>query len=172
MRGFNRVIIAGNLTRDPELRRTINQKAYARFGVAINSTWRNANGEVQDNTDYVTVVVWGAQAETCEKYLKKGSPVLIEGRIKTGSYDAKDGSGKRYTTEIYADNMIMLGSREGNSGGGNSQSRQFDAVPMPGDGDFGRSIGESGFGGSSATQDFASGSGMPESMEDSSRIPF
>ena len=99
MRGFNRAIIAGNLTRDPEVRYTVNKRAYARFTVAVNNRYKDANGEYQDSTDYISVVAWGATAETCGKYLKKGSPVLIEGRIRTGSYDAKDGS-KRYTTEV------------------------------------------------------------------------
>ena len=129
MRGFNRAIIAGNLTRDPEVRYTVNKRAYARFTVAVNSTWKNANGEVQDTTDYISVVAWGGTAETCGKYLKKGSPVLVEGRIRTGSYDAKDGS-KRYTTEVSVDNMIMLGSREGgdNSGGGHPTECQSQAT--------------------------------------------
>ncbi|MBQ7545042.1 MAG: single-stranded DNA-binding protein [Synergistaceae bacterium] len=177
MRGFNRAIIAGNLTRDPDLRYTVNKKAYARFTVAVSSTWKNANGEVQENTDYINVVAWGAMAETCGKYLKKGSPVLIEGRIKTGSYDAKDGSGKRYTTEIYADNMVMLGSREGGQDTGFQQRQSGSSspynMPVPSDDDFGKSIGESGFGGGGFTPGFAGGnSGIPDNMDDSGGIPF
>ena len=176
MRGFNRAIIAGNLTRDPEVRYTVNKKAYAIFAVAVNNTWKNANGEVQENTDYINVVAWGAQAETCGKYLKKGSPVLVEGRIRTGSYDAKDGSGKRYTTEINADNMIMLGSREGVSGAstqssGMSSPSPYD-IPVPPEEDFGSNIGDNGFGGGgSYTSSFANGNNrMPSS--DASSIPF
>ena len=59
MRGFNRAIIAGNLTRDPDVRYTVNKKAYARFSVAVNSTWKDANGELQENTEYINIVVWG-----------------------------------------------------------------------------------------------------------------
>ena len=125
MRGFNRAIIAGNLTQDPEVRYTVNKKAFARFGVAVNNRYRNANGEVQENTDYINVVAWNATAETCGKYLKKGSPVLVEGRIRTGSYDAKDGSGKRYTTEIWIENMVMLGSGQGSSSGSSYQSSEL-----------------------------------------------
>ncbi len=141
MRGLNRVIIAGNLTRDPELRYTASKKAYARFMLAVNSRYRDANGEYKDDADFITVVAWGNTAEISGKYLKKGSPVLIEGRIKTGSYDAKDGSGKRYTTEVWVDNMIMLGS--GKQGG------NYD-LPAVGDdsmddGNFGSSIIEKGF---------------------------
>ena len=174
MRGFNRAIIAGNLTKDPEERYTVNKKAYARFGVAVNSTWKNANGEVQENTEYINVVAWGATAEICGKYLKKGSPVLIEGRIRTNSYDAKDGSGKRYSTEIWVDNMTMLGSREGgDNSGGYSQKSSADTspygIPRPSDEDFGQSIGDRGFGGgSSFPQDFANDT----NNMDGSSIPF
>ena len=147
MRGFNRAIIAGNLTRDPEVRYTVNKKAYAKLGIAVNSTWRNANGELQENVDYINATAWGATAETCGKYLKKGSPILIEGRIKTGSYDAKDGSGKRYTTEIYIDSMVMLGSGQGASGGGSSSGNNFVSFNPPSSDDFGSPIGDSGFGG-------------------------
>ena len=179
MRGFNRVIIAGNLTRDPELRYTVNKKSYANFTVAVNNTWKNANGELQETTDYINVVAWGAQAETVVKYLKKGSPVLVEGSIRTRSYDAKDGTGKRYVTEVNMMNMIMLGSREGVSGsGGGFSSRDSSSgmdsfspsgIPMPDD--FGTNIGDRGFGGNDTMPDFAnnhSGTSDPESTG----IPF
>ena len=175
MRGFNRAIIAGNLTRDPEVRYTVNKKAYARLNVAVNNRTRDANGEYHDSADYITVVAWNATAETAGKYLKKGSPVLIEGRIKTGSYDAKDGTGKRYTTEIWADSMIMLGSKDSGSdyGGNFAQSSPSGASSQldmpPGDADFGSSIGDSGFGGGgSFTQGFANDNDSTESTS----IPF
>ena len=167
MRGFNRAIIAGNLTRDPEVRYTVNKKAFARFTLAVNNRTKNAEGEYQDTADYITVVAWNATAETCGKYLKKGSPVLVEGRIRTGSYDAKDGSGKRYTTEVWIDNMIMLSSGQGSSSGQSSSSGNYPQMPsMDGDSDFGRSIGESNFGG-----------GMPQSFSggntnEDTDIPF
>ena len=175
MRGFNRAIIAGNLTRDPELRYTVNKKAYARFTVAVNNSWKNANGETQESTDYISVVAWNNTAEIAGKYLKKGSPVLIEGRISTSSFDAKDGSGKRYMTEIMADNMVMLGSSQGSSGGNNnsySGSRGSSSGGyIPGDDDFGKSIGESGFGGG-FSQGFADDTnGMSDGNTDSG-IPF
>ncbi len=148
MRGFNRAIIAGNLTRDPDLRYTVNKRAYARFTVAVNYRYKNNSGEYQDGTDYINVVAWGSLGETCGKYLKKGSPVLIEGRISTSSFDAKDGSGKKYTTEIMADNMVMLGSGQGGSGGNGNTNSYSGSQGSSGDDDFGKSIGESGFGGS------------------------
>ena len=174
MRGFNRAIIAGNLTQDPEVRYTVNKKAYARFSVAVNNRYRDSNGEYQDSTDYINVVAWNNNAEICGKYLKKGSPVLIEGTIRTGSYEAKDGSGKRYTTEIWVNTMIMLGSRQGgdNSGGysqrssANTNTSSF-GMPVPSDQDFGQSIGDRGFGGNgNFSSDFA------DDNMDGSSIPF
>ncbi len=164
MRGFNRAIIAGNLTKDPEVRYTVNKKAFARFTLAVNNRYRNANGEIQETADYINVVAWNATAETCGKYLKKGSPVLVEGRIRTGSYDAKDGSGKRYTTEVWVDSMIMLGSGQGSSSA-QSSGMSSQSASMSGDSDFGRSIGESNFG-DNMPQGFADGN------NDESDIPF
>lgn len=177
MRGYNRAIIAGNLTRDPELRYTVNKRAYARMGVAVNYRYKNASGEYQEGTDYINVIAWGTLAETCGKYLKKGSPVLFEGRIRTGSYDAKDGSGKRYTTEIWADNMVMLSSREqGGSGSGYQPTSGTDYGSsggyVPSDDDFGKSIGESGFGGDGFSQGFADDNGGMSDGKPETSIPF
>ena len=172
MRGFNRAIIAGNLARDPDVRYTVNKKAYARFTVAVGNRWRNANGEMQESTDYISVVAWGNIAENAGKYLKKGSPVLVEGRIRTGSYDAKDGSGKRYTTDIYVDNLIMLGSRE--QGGSGYQQSSVIGVDYgaAGDDSFGKNIGDSGFGGEGFSGGFADNdNGMSDTTPDSG-IPF
>ena len=176
MRGFNRAIIAGNLTKDPDVRYTVNKKAYARFTVAVNNRYKDANGEWQDSADYITVVAWNNNAENVGKYLKKGSPVLVEGRIRTGSYDAKDGSGKRYTTEIWVDSMIMLGSREQGTSGGYQSSPGTDYGTsgggyIPGDDDFGKSIGESGFGGGFQQGFAGDSSGTPDGNSDGG-IPF
>ena len=160
MRGYNRAIIAGNLTRDPDVRYAVNKNVYARFTVAINRAWKNQNGELQESTEYVNVFVWGAMAENCGKYLKKGSPVLVDGRIQTSSYDARDGSGKRYSTEIVAETVQFLGTSPQSQGGNNSQRNslppqqqqgnnysQPPSFQPPSDESFGKSIGESGFGG-------------------------
>ena len=167
MRGFNRAIIAGNLTKDPEVRYTVNKKAFARFGVAINNSFKNANGELQENTEYINVVVWGPQAENCGKYLKKGSPVLVEGRIQTSSFEAKDGSGKRYMTEINASSVMFLGSGQGSSSGQSSNSGGYSQMPsMGGDSGYGMSIGESNFSGD-MSQGFSGGN-----TSDETDIPF
>lgn len=172
MRGFNRAIIAGNLTRDPEVRYTVNKKAFARFGVAVNSSWKNVNGEVQETTDYINIVVWGAQAENCGKFLKKGRAVLIEGRIKTGSYDAKDGSGKKYTTEVWADNVNFLSSGQQGSGNYSDNSSGYNSQSsyVPGDEDFGRSISESGFSGE-ISQGLTNNNDIPDGINETD-IPF
>lgn len=177
MRGFNRAIIAGNLARDPDVRYTVNKRAWARMTVAVNYRYKDNNGEYQEGTDYIDVVAWGSLGETCGKYLKKGSPVLIEGRIRTRSYEAKDGSGKKYVTEINADNMVMLGSREqGSSGGGYSAPSTPSSMGggyTPTDEDFGKSIGESGFGGSGGySPGFANDEGNSSDSGGMADIPF
>lgn len=171
MRGLNRVFIAGNLARDPDVRYTVNKRAWARFSVAVNYRYKDANGEYKDGVDYVPIAAWGSVAETCEKYLKKGSPVLIEGRINSRSYEANDGSGKRYVTEVNADTVILLGSGQGNritpSSSGDSMSY---AVETPADSEFG-SINDHGF---TDVSGFGSGNNN-ESMSDTmgdSEIPF
>lgn len=110
MRGFNRVIIMGNLARDPEIRYTASQKAVASFSVAVNRQWSDQNGERREEVTFIPVVVWGKPAETCEKYLRKGSGILVEGRINTRSYESKTGE-KRYVTEVIADSFQFVGGR-------------------------------------------------------------
>lgn len=178
MNGLNKVIIAGNLARDPDVRYTVNKKAYARFSVAVNYRYRDQNGEYKDGVEFVPVAVWGNQADSCGKYLRKGSPVLIEGRITTNSYEAKDGSGKRYSTEVYAEKVIFLGSR-GQGGDSGYQSSgtigtDYGAAGgyVPSDDDFGKNIGDSGFGDGGFSQGFAdSNNGTPGGNTDSG-IPF
>ena len=99
-RGFNKVVLMGNLARDPEVRYTVEKRAWARFTVAVGYTWKNKNGEYQDATDFIPVVAWGPLADRCGRYLKKGSGVLVEGKLRVRSYEARDGSGKKYSTEV------------------------------------------------------------------------
>ena len=128
MRGLNKAIIAGNLARDPDIRYTVDKRAWARFSVAVNYSFKNRNGEYQESVDFVPVAVWGPMAENCGKYLKKGSQVVVEGRINTRSYDAKDGSGKKYVTEVVANDVIFMGSRDDN---GSQSSSQYSQAPYP-----------------------------------------
>ena len=107
-RGVNKVILIGHLGSDPEMRYTANGTAMARFRLATSECYTDKNGTRQDNTEWHRVIVWGKLAEICSQYLSKGKLVFVEGRLRTTSYE-KDGI-KRYTTEIVARDMQMLGS--------------------------------------------------------------
>ena len=148
-RGFNKVVLMGNLARDPEIRYTVDKRAWVRFTVAVGYSWKNKNGEIQNGADFIPVVVWGASADNCARYLKKGSAVLVEGKIRVRSYDAKDGSGKRYSTDVEADRVLFVGSKrtgEGEDFGGAAVPAGGQASSFSEDADFGKSIREKGFG--------------------------
>ncbi len=111
MAGVNKVILIGNLGKDPELRYTPGGQAVATFSLATGEKWRDKDGNMQDRTEWHNIVVWGRSAENAKEYLSKGRPVYIEGRIQTRSWDDKDGN-KRYTTEIVAQRLQFLGGRD------------------------------------------------------------
>jgi single-strand DNA-binding protein len=111
---YNRAIIVGNLTRDPELRSLPSGVQVVTIGVATNRVWKDKNGAKQESTDYHNVVVFGRQAETTAQYLRKGASVLVEGRMQTRSWEAADGT-KKYRTEIVAD-RIQFGPRRDAAG--------------------------------------------------------
>ena len=120
-RGYNRVVIMGNLARDPDVRFTPNKQKVARITVAIGRQWKNkATGELQNHTDFVNVSAWGFTADICERYLKKGRPVLVEGRISVRDFDDPKTGQHRWVTEVVAENIVLLGSGrredEGSSG--------------------------------------------------------
>jgi single-strand DNA-binding protein len=132
---INRVIITGNLTRDPELRSTNSGTAVCSLRIASNSRRKDASGNWVDKPNFFDVTVWGAQGENCSQYLSKGRPVAIDGRLEWREWEAKDGSGKRSTVEIVADSVQFLGSREG--GGGENGGRFTPQSDVPADtGDF------------------------------------
>jgi single-strand DNA-binding protein len=112
MASVNKVILVGNLGRDPETRYTTGGDAVTNIRVATTDTWKDKNGEKQERTEWHTVVFFGRQAEVAGEYLKKGKQVYIEGRLQTRKWQDKEGQ-DRYTTEIVADRMQMLGTREG-----------------------------------------------------------
>jgi len=107
---LNKVMIIGNLTRDPEVRTTPSGQTVVSFGVATNRRWKDQQGQQQEQAEYHNVVAWRKLAEIIGQYLKKGSKVYIEGRLQTRSWDDQSGV-KRYKTEIIAENMIMLDKR-------------------------------------------------------------
>src|SRR5262245_8074108 len=112
MASVNKVILVGNLGRDPELRYTPGGQAVASFSVATNERWNDREGKAQERTEWHRIVVWGKQAENCAQYLQKGRPVYIEGRLQTRDWEDKEGQ-KRQTTEIVAQTVQFLGGREG-----------------------------------------------------------
>ncbi|HXG53590.1 MAG TPA: single-stranded DNA-binding protein [candidate division Zixibacteria bacterium] len=108
----NKVILIGNLGKDPEVRFTNNGRAVARFPIATSEVWMDADGTRQERTEWHNIVVWGKQGETCGQYLAKGRQVFVEGSIRTRSYDDKNGN-KRYITEIVAQRIRFLGGGGG-----------------------------------------------------------
>lgn len=121
MRGVNKVILIGNLGRDPEIRYTRDGTAVANLNIATSDSWKDAQGERQERTEWHRVVAWDKLAEIAKEYLSKGRQVYIEGRLQTRSWDDKDGN-KRYTTEVRADQMVMLGGRGGDDGARGAES--------------------------------------------------
>ena len=140
MASVNKVILIGNLGRDPELRYTASGQGVANFTLATNERWRDKDGNNQERTEWHRIVVWGKSAENCAQYLQKGRSVYVEGRLQTRDWEDKEGN-KRQTTEIVALNVTFLGSREGGRGGSTpgppSQAPPSQAPPSqaPPDGD-------------------------------------
>lgn len=118
---LNRAQLIGNVTRDPEMRSTATGQNVCNFGIATNQVWTDAQGAKQQRTEFHNIVAWGKLAEICGQYLTKGKKIFLEGRLQTREWEAQDGA-KRRTTEIVADNMIML-DRGGAPGPGGSAMR-------------------------------------------------
>lgn len=110
MPGVNKVMLIGNLGKDPEVRYLDNGVAVANFSLATTESYKNKEGERVSQTEWHNIVLWRGLAEVAEKYLRKGGSVYIEGKIKTRKWEDKDGN-TRYSTEILADNMTMLGGK-------------------------------------------------------------
>jgi single-strand DNA-binding protein len=120
MANYNRVLLMGNLTRDPEIRysaggggREGGGSAICKFGLAVNRNWTNQAGEKQEETCFVDIVVFGRQAETCNEYLRKGRAAFIEGRLKLDQWEDRESGQKRSKLEVVAENVQFLGSRDG-----------------------------------------------------------
>jgi len=118
---LNKAIVIGNLTRDPELRSLPSGIKVCSFSLATNRVWKDKNGARQESTDYHKGVVFGRQAETVAQYMKKGSSILVEGRMQTRSWDDKNSGEKKYRTEIVAD-RTQFGPKGSSSGGASSAS--------------------------------------------------
>jgi single-strand DNA-binding protein len=116
MGSVNKVILVGNLGRDAELRYTPGGSAVATLNMATTEVWNDKQGQKQEKTEWHRVILWGKQAESLQEYLTKGKQIYVEGRLQTRQWDDKDGN-KRYTTEIKADRITLLGGGGGRSGG-------------------------------------------------------
>ena len=125
---LNKVFIIGNLTRDPELKAIPSGTKVCSFSVATNRVWKDKNGAKQEAADYHNIVVFGRQAETVAQYMKKGSQVMIEGRMQTRSWDDAATNTKKYRTEVIAD-RVQFGSNTGN--GGKSGGSFDQSAPAP-----------------------------------------
>jgi single-strand DNA-binding protein len=142
MASFNKVILVGNLTRDPEVRYTPKGSAVCDLGLAVNRQYSLENGEKREEVTFVDVVLWARLAEIAGEYLKKGRPVLIEGRLQLDSWDDKQSGQKRSKLRVIGETMQLLGSRPGGAGGGEadeatgsggdrSSSRPKSSAPPP-----------------------------------------
>ena len=130
MASFNRVILLGNLTRDPELRYLASGMAVTDIGLAVNDRRKNANGEWVEETTFVDVTLWGRTAEVASEYLSKGSPVLIEGRLKMDSWEDKQTGQKRSKLKVVGERMQMLGAKgQGGAEGGGPRPAARQTAP-------------------------------------------
>jgi len=127
----NKVILIGNLGKDPEVRYSQAGAAIASFNVATTETWKKQDGSKEELTEWHRIVAFGRLGEVCGEYLTKGSKVFIEGRLQTRKWQDKDGNDK-YTTEIVAREMKMLSPRNGSEDGGQSQGYDNQSFPEPG----------------------------------------
>jgi single-strand DNA-binding protein len=134
MASLNKVMLIGNLTRDPEIRYTPKGTALAEIGLAVNRRYTAENGEKREETTFVDVTMWGKTAELAEKYLKKGNPVYIEGRLRLDSWDDKTTGAKRSKLSVVCEEMQFLGGRDSSSegrGGGDYEDRPARPAQRP-----------------------------------------
>ena len=123
--GFSKVILMGNLARDPDIRHTPSKQKVARITVAVGRQWKNKmTGEVQNQTDFIPVVAWAFLADICDRYLRKGKPVLVEGRMQVREYEDPKSGGRKWATEVVAENLTMLPS-------GRREDEGYGDVPAP-----------------------------------------
>ena len=130
MASVNKVILMGNLGKDPEVRFMPNGEAVCNFSIATTDNWKDKNGEKQERTEWHNIVMYRKLAEIAGEYLKKGRPVFIEGRLQTRKWQTKEGQ-DRYTTEIIAESMQMLGGRASAGGSSSGTSSGTSSAPSP-----------------------------------------
>jgi single-strand DNA-binding protein len=126
----NKVILVGNLGRDPEVRSTPNGQQVATFSIATSRRWKDREGNRQEQTEWHNIVCWGRQAEVAGQYLTKGKQIFVEGRLQTRSWEDKQSGEKKYRTEVVCDNFQMLGSRSDAGSSGSGGSGGFPSAPQ------------------------------------------
>jgi single-strand DNA-binding protein len=131
MASFNKVILLGNLTRDPEVRYTPKGTAVTELGMAVNRVYTAENGEKREETTFVDVTLWGRTAEIAGEYLKKGRPVFIEGRLQLDTWDDKQSGQKRSKLKVVGEGLQLIGSRPGGAGGGGGGDEEGSGAPRP-----------------------------------------
>ena len=129
MPNLNKVMLMGNLTRDPEIKYTPKGMAITNLGLAVNRVWSNEAGEKQEEVTFIDVEMFGRKAEVAAEYLKKGRPVFIEGRLKLDSWDDKQSGQKRSKLKVVGESLEFLGSREGGGGGGGGGGEYSEGRP-------------------------------------------
>lgn len=131
MASLNKVFLIGNLTRDPELRRLPSGSAVTELGMALNRSYTGKDGEKRDEVTYVDVTVWDRQAETCCQFLRKGSPIHVDGYLKMDSWDDKETGKKQYKLKIQGERIQFLSGRDGGAGGGQGGGDDDYSAPAP-----------------------------------------
>ena len=126
---FNKVILLGNLTRDPEVRYTPKGTAVTELGMAVNRVYTAENGEKREEATFVDVTLWGRTAEIAGEYLKKGRPVFIEGRLQLDTWDDKQSGQKRSKLKVVGEGLQLIGSRPGGGGGGGGGDEESSSAP-------------------------------------------
>ena len=129
MANFNKVILAGNLTRDPELRYTPKGTAVAKIGMALNRSWKSETGETKEEVTFVDVEAFGRQAEVIGQYMKKGRPFLVEGRLKLDQWEDKNTHQKQSKLKVVLESFSFIDSNRGDGGGGEAPRSRPPAAP-------------------------------------------
>ena len=164
MASVNKVILVGNLGRDPEVRYMPNGEAVCNFSIATTDSWKDKSGAKQERTEWHNIVMYRKLAEIAGEYLKKGRPVYVEGRLQTRKWQTKEGQ-DRYTTEIIADQMQMLGGRDG----GGSNASYDGGMDQGSDSDYNQAPSQGQARQAPAAKPATSGSGFDDFEDD---IPF
>jgi single-strand DNA-binding protein len=144
MRGFNKVILVGNLTRDPQLKYLPSQTAVAEFGIAMNRKWRDQQGQDREEVCFVDCAAFGKTGEFVNQYFQKGKPILIEGRLKYDQWEDKQGGGKRSKLSVVVETCSFIGGPDGGGNRGGAGGPAYDDVDTGGGGGGGGSAGGAG----------------------------